>query len=67
MIKCVRIKYIKVWSNGTVTFENTFLKSVTQSVVCGKDRTNAFFSQKIKSLNLTQKLSSTSYKAKYKL
>ena len=66
-MKCVKVKVVRVWSNGAVTLENISLKPITQSVFYEKDKMNATFSQKEKTFNLFQNLSSTSYKSKYRL
>ena len=66
-MKYITIKSVKIWSNGSVSFENTFLKSGEQFIVYEKDRANSVFARKAKASNLFLNSPSASYKSKYKL
>jgi len=66
-MKCIKVKSMKVWSNGAIVFENICLKSRGQLLIYEKDRANSSFAQKTKPLNLFLNSLDASYKSKYKL
>ena len=66
-MKLVSVKSVKIFTDGTVDFSFTCLKSQKQVVLYEKDNINSLFCQKAKKLSEFQNSLSVSYKSKYKV
>ena len=65
-MKLVNIKFIEIFTDGTLNFSQTSLKSSKQLAFYEKDRNNSLFFKKIKKNQSFQNLPRNSYKSKYK-
>lgn len=61
------IKFIEIFTDGTLNFSNTNPKWAKQSFFYEKDAQNYLFTKKPTKTRLFQNLSINSYKSKYKI
>ena len=66
MIKLVNIRSIEIFTDGTINFSYTNLKSTKQVIFYEKDVRTSLFSKKITKKQSLQNLQRNSYKSKYK-
>ena len=65
-MKLVNIKFIEIFTNGTVNFSHAGLKSTKQFIFYEKDMRSSLFFKKITTKQSFQNLQQNSYKSKYK-
>ena len=66
-MKSVSTKFIKVFTDGTISFTSACLKSKKQVIFYEKDKINSLFFQKARKKKSFQNSLSISYKSKYKI
>ena len=66
-MKLITIKFIEIFTDGTVNFSYVPLKSRKQVIFNEKDTKNFLFYRKSTTNQLVQTLFCTSYKSRYKL
>ena len=65
-MKLVNIKFIEIFTDGTINFSHTSLKSTKQLIFYEKDIKNSLLFKKTTAKQSFQNLQQNSYKSKYK-
>jgi hypothetical protein len=66
-MKSIMIKSIEIFTDGTVSFSHSCLKSISQVSFYEKDIRSSLFFKKLKKNEIFQNSSTITYKSKYKI
>lgn len=65
-MNAVKVKFVEIFTNGTISFQYKRFKFPKQAVFYEKDFKNSLFSKKLTKIYSSYNVSKNSYKSKYK-